>query len=123
VVAIFSHILLQGRAPVVFGRGTPTRDYVHVTDVALALEAASGAGGTYNIATGIETPVSTILAMLQEAAGTSIEPQLAPLREGELTRSCMDPSRAARDLGWTAGVDLHEGIAATFESFASAAVS
>ena len=123
VVAIFSHALLNGRRPTVFGDGAPTRDYVHVEDVARALEAAIGVAGTFNVATGRETSVTTILELLQEAAGTDVEPVPAPLREGELMRSCMDPARAARELGWRAEIELSDGLAATFQSFARTAVS
>ena len=42
VVAIFSDHLYTGRAPKLYGHGTPTRDYVYVGDVVRALLAASG---------------------------------------------------------------------------------
>jgi UDP-glucose 4-epimerase len=124
VVAIFSDRLWRGEAPTLFGFGEPTRDYVHVHDVAAALIAATGKGGTFNISTGIETSVEQIFAQLQEAAGTSITPELAPLRTGELRRSCMDPSRAERELGWRAKTDLSDGLPSTYraliEEFAAA---
>jgi UDP-glucose 4-epimerase len=127
VVAILSDRLWRGEAPTLYGFGKPTRDYVHVHDVARALLAAIGTAGTFNIATGIEMPVSAIFEMLQAAAGTSLVPQLVPLRAGELNRSCMDPSRAAQQLGWRPAVELHEGLRRTYEElvaeFASAAPS
>jgi UDP-glucose 4-epimerase len=127
VVAILSDRLWRGEAPTLYGFGKPTRDYVHVHDVARALLAAIGTAGTFNVATGTETPVSTIFELLQSAAGTSLVPQLAPLREGELNRSCMDPSRAAEHLGWRPTVELHEGLRRTYEElvvgFAGAAPS
>ena len=114
VVAIFSHLLWRGQTPKVFGDGKPTRDYVHVRDVARAMLAAVANGGTFNVSTGIETDVLHLLEGLQQAAGTSIEPELAPLREGELERSCMDPSRAERELGWRAEIPLDEGLKQTY---------
>lgn len=114
VVAIFTYRLHARRSPRLFGRGTPTRDYVHVSDVVAALMAASGHAGIYNVATGVETDVATILRMLQETAGTTIEPELAPLREGELERSCLDPSTARDRLGWTAQVPLERGLQETY---------
>jgi UDP-glucose 4-epimerase len=116
VVAIFSHMLWQGEAPTLFGFGKPTRDYVHVDDVARALLAARGQGGTYNISTGTETDVSTLFETLQSVAGTSASPELAPLRAGELERSCMNPGRAERDLQWRASVSLNEGLRSTYQS-------
>ena len=85
VVAIFTNHLYEGRAPKLFGHGTPTRDYVYVGDVVDALLSASGRSGTYNVATGVETDVTSVWSELSAAAGKQIEPQLADLRPGELT--------------------------------------
>ena len=116
VVAIFSHQLWRGQSPTLFGFGKPTRDYVHVHDVVSALLAASGHAGVFNISTGVETPVSRIFELLRAAANATVEEGLAPLREGELERSCLDPSRAQAQLGWEARIELPAGIAATYQA-------
>lgn len=116
VVAIFTHHIYTGRSPRIFGEGRPTRDYVHVSDVVAALRAASGTPGVYNVATGIETDVMTLWNTLLAESGADIEPTMAPLREGELERSCMDPSRAREELGWQARVGLHEGLVETYRA-------
>jgi UDP-glucose 4-epimerase len=116
VVSIFSHLLWQGQPPRVFGYGKPTRDYVHVYDVARALIAAAGRGGTFNVSTGIETDVATLLAALQRIAGTSIVPEEAPLRPGELERSCLDPTRAHTQLHWRAEIGIEEGLKSTYQA-------
>jgi UDP-glucose 4-epimerase len=116
VVAIFSNSLWRGAAPTLFGFGKPTRDYVHVHDVARALLAALGHGGVFNISTGVETPVSRLYELLRAAAGSYVEGELAPLREGELERSCIDPSRAREQLDWQAEIGLEEGLAATYRA-------
>lgn len=116
VVAIFTHHLHIRRSPKVFGYGKPTRDYVHVLDVVSALRAASGTAGTFNVATGVETDVMAVWDMLARASGSRVEPELAPLREGELERSCMDPSRARRELGWEALIPLERGLHETYEA-------
>jgi UDP-glucose 4-epimerase len=114
VVSIFSLRLWRGEAPTLYGNGLPTRDYVHVSDVVAALLAASGHAGVFNVATGVETDVAALYAELQRAAGTALEPQLAPLREGELERSCMDPSLARETFGWQAAISLQEGLHSTY---------
>jgi UDP-glucose 4-epimerase len=114
VVAIFSYKLWRGEVPTLYGHGKPTRDYVHVKDVARALLMAVGQGATFNISTGVETDVTHILETLQHAAGTSVSPELAPLRPGELERSCMDPARAASRLGWRPEVGLADGLSQTY---------
>jgi len=116
VVAIFADHLYTGRAPTLYGHGKPTRDYVYVADVVDALLSASGRSGTYNIATGVETDVSTVWRELSAAAGKQIDAQLADLRPGELTHSCLDVSLAAGELGWRAQVAIAEGLRLSYEA-------
>lgn len=127
VVAIFSHHLYSGRAPKLYGHGKPTRDYVYVGDVVSALLAASGKSGTYNVATGVETDVATVWKELQAAAESSsapgaapdpgsLEPELADLRPGELQQSCLDTSRAQRELGWSPQMSISDGLRRTYEA-------
>jgi UDP-glucose 4-epimerase len=116
VVAIFSYHLWRGRPSTVFGFGKPTRDYVHVADVARALLAATGQGGVFNISSGVETSAASIFEQLQTHARRSIEPELAPLRPGELQRSCMNPDKAARELSWRAEIPLELGLRETYDA-------
>jgi UDP-glucose 4-epimerase len=116
VVAIFTDHLHSGRTPKLYGHGRPTRDYIYVADVVRALLAASGRSGTYNIATGVETDVSTIWRELSAVAGKDIQPELADLRPGELQHSRLDVSRAERELGWRAEVPIEEGLRLTYRA-------
>jgi UDP-glucose 4-epimerase len=120
VVAIFSDRLLGGTQPTVYGDGTQTRDYVHVADVADAFSVAAErpVGGAFNVGRGTEVSVLEILAELQDAAGTSLEPRFEPLRAGELTRSALDPAAIAAKLGWRARIGLRDGLRDTFRSYA-----
>jgi UDP-glucose 4-epimerase len=114
VVAIFSEHLHSGRAPKMFGHGTPTRDYIYVGDVVSALIAANGRRGTFNIATGSETDVATLWRVLRDEAGADVEPELRDLRPGELKRSCLDCSLAERELGWRAAIGIDDGLRRTY---------
>jgi UDP-glucose 4-epimerase len=116
VVAIFSYRLWAGERPVLFGRGRASRDYVHVQDVVDAMLRASGVGGVYNISAGREVPVIEIFELLKAESGIDVEPELAPLREGELERSCMDPTAAKKRFGWVAEIPLEQGIPETYRA-------
>jgi UDP-glucose 4-epimerase len=120
VVAIFSDRLRRGEQPVVYGHGEPTRDYVHVRDVARAFTLAADGkkAGTFNIGRGEEVTVLELLDAVQEAAGTDVEPRLEALRPGELERSAIDSAAAARELGWRPQIPFREGIAETFRWYA-----
>jgi UDP-glucose 4-epimerase len=119
VVSILSNLLWQGEAPTLFGQGRATRDYVHVSDVAEAMLRATGTSGTFNVSTGRESQVLEIFELLSSAAGVTIEPRLAQLREGELERSCMDPTHAERVLGWRAQISLEVGVPETYRALIS----
>jgi UDP-glucose 4-epimerase len=114
VVAIFCGRLAEGKAPIVFGDGTQTRDWVEVSDVVRAnlLAAESDVVGSINIGHGQETSVLDLLAALREASRDRplVEPEFAPARLGEVQRSCLDVSRAREELGWEAQVTLREGL-------------
>jgi UDP-glucose 4-epimerase len=115
VVAIFCGQRVEGRAPTVFGDGRQTRDWVEVGDVVLAnLRAAdSDLTGPVNIGWGRETSVLDLLSALDDVGsdfGALREPRFAPERPGEVRRSCLDVSRARRELGWDAEVALRDGL-------------
>jgi UDP-glucose 4-epimerase len=119
VVAIFCGKLLEGKACTIYGRGSQTRDYVFVGDVAAAnlLAAERGFDGALNIGTGIETDVNRLCELLSRAAGVPGAPIYAAARPGEQQRSCIDPSAAARALDWRPRVSLEDGLAHTLDWF------
>lgn len=121
VVSIFVSRLLEGRPLTIFGDGTQTRDYVYVKDVAranlLAGSVAVSRGDrldvpAFNIGTGRETSVNDLAAHVGRALGREPAIEYAAARPGELYRSCLDISKAARELGWTPQASFDEGMKA-----------
>ena len=114
MVAIFCGALIDGRRPTVYGDGRQTRDWVEVSDVARAnlMAAESDVTGPFNIGRGEETSVLDLIDALNDVSdrGPLAEPEFAPARPGEVSRSCLDVSRARAELGWTAEVGLREGL-------------
>ena len=119
VVAIFTRALLDGRRPVVFGDGSATRDYVYVEDVTDAcVRAAAFEGGAYlNIGTGVETTVIDLFRKLRALVGGRLSPEFANKRRGEVSRSALDASLAARKIGWRPWTSLDQGLAMTVDWF------
>jgi UDP-glucose 4-epimerase len=56
--------------------------------------------------------VLDLLAALNDVAdgAAPLDPEFAEERPGEVRRSCLDASRARRELGWEAEVELREGL-------------
>ena len=116
VVAIFLGALSRGEQAKIFGDGTQTRDYVYVGDVARATTSTVGQDhGVFNVGTGRETSVVELYELCARVAGSDISAEQAPARLGELQRSFLDPTRAATELGFTAMVELEDGLRATWD--------
>jgi UDP-glucose 4-epimerase len=114
VVALFCGHLVDGTRPTVYGDGGQTRDWVDVSDVVRANLVAAGSELTepVNVGQGRETSVLELLDALNSVSdrGRLAEPQFLPERSGEVRRSCLDVTRAKRDLGWEARVSLSDGL-------------
>jgi UDP-glucose 4-epimerase len=116
VVAIFLGALDRGERAKIFGDGRQTRDYVYVGDVARATTSTIGQDrGVFNVGTGRETSVAELYELCARVAGSDEPAEHAPARLGELQRSFLDPELAARELGFTAMVDLEDGLRATWD--------
>ena len=119
VVAIFTERLLERKAPVIFGTGEHTRDYVYIGDVVesnvLALE--NGDGGVFNIGCGVETNVHEVYEAVSRAFGEmALEAESGPAVP-EVERIALDCSRAREVLGWEPRVDFATGVKLTVRSY------
>lgn len=112
VVARFLSDLRQGRAPMVFGDGHQTRDFVHVADVADAFFKActSPPAGIVNVASGVETSVLQIRDLIGSATGSRLATRHADPIPGEPTRVALSTERAQMALGWAPTIPLSVGI-------------
>ncbi len=119
MVAISCQRLLSGLPPRVTGDGTQTRDFVFVEDVARAnlLAAANPINGPVNIGTGRGTSINEVAETLIRLAAHPGNKEAAPARPGEVQANFLNPSRARSRLGWSAEVDLEEGLRRTLQSF------
>jgi UDP-glucose 4-epimerase len=114
VVAIFMGLLHEGGTATIFGNGRQTRDYIFVGDVVDAMLAALGRSGVFNVGTGVETSVLELYGAIERASRIDRPAQFAEARLGELQRSVLDASLAARELGWLPAHTLAEGLGATW---------
>ena len=118
VVAIFMGALREAATPRIYGDGSQTRDYVFVGDVVRAfVTALEHDGGVFNVGTGVETSVVALYGAVAQASGVERDPEFAEPRLGELQRSVLDASLAARALGWRPEHALADGLARTWASF------
>jgi UDP-glucose 4-epimerase len=58
--------------------------------------------------------VVELYELCRRVAGSEVSAEHGPPRAGELARSVLDPSRAASELGFSAFVELEDGLEATW---------
>lgn len=118
VIAIFLGAWREGRRLTVYGDGTAERDYLHASEVCDAVLAAldSTVTGVYNVGTGVATSVNKLIDLMTEVLGPSAGVDRVAARPGEIQRSCVDPSKAARDGLWRSRIPLREGLERTARS-------
>jgi UDP-glucose 4-epimerase len=106
--------IAAGQPPLIFGDGLQTMDFVYTTDIARAniLAAASDVDeGVYNIASEQETSLRGLAEALLKTMGSDQSIEFGPERQvNGVTRRLASTEAARRDLGWTAGVGLDEGL-------------
>ena len=119
VVAIFIKKLLAREVPTINGSGEQTRDFVYVMDVAMAVKAAFDrkVTGIFNIGTATETSVNQLYDILGDSVGQKVSPNRVAAKFGEQMRSCIDPSRATKELGWRPTRSISQGLKETCEWF------
>jgi UDP-glucose 4-epimerase len=106
--------ITAGLPPLIFGDGLQTMDFVFTTDIARAnLLAVSSKinEGVYNVASGVETSLRGLAEALLAAMGSNLGVEHGPDRPvNGVTRRQASTEAASRDLGFTADVDLAEGL-------------
>lgn len=117
VIPRFVEAATAGAAPVVFGDGGQTRDFVYVGNVADAnLRAATApcaAGGVFNVGGGTQISLLDLLEALGGVTGRRLKPEFLPARAGEVYHSRADISGAREVLGYEPTLTLAEGLAHT----------
>lgn len=115
VIAIFAGCWARGVPLTIYGDGSAERDYLYVADAVAAILAALDRGtvGTYNIGTGVATSVTELVRQMTALLGPPKDVIRAAERQGEIQRSCLDSSKAARDGLWRSSIPLTDGLRRT----------
>ena len=111
VIPKFVSAYLEGRAPVIFGDGVQTRDFVYVRDVVRANILASEAGvpGVYNIASGTRTSLNELSEIIKRITGSKIDPIYSEARAGDIRDSVADITNA-EEMGYSPEYSLERGL-------------
>ena len=113
--------MLNGADELRLGSTSPRRDFTFVTDTCAGLLAGLAAdleaGDVVHLGTGRSVSIGELVELCREITGSKsrVTVEHARVRPGgsEVQVLLSDPSLALEKLGWTAGVDLHEGVERT----------
>ena len=104
----------RGESPTILGDGSEAFDFVAVEDCALANVRAMQAEASdrfYNVGTGTRTSLKELAELLLDLTGSSQPIKFAPRSTATLVRNRIgDPKRAAAEIGFTAQIELREGL-------------
>ena len=107
--------LEKGGAPIIFGDGRQTMDFVHVSDVARANilgVKANVSDEVFNVASGKETSLAQLAQLLTSVMSRNgLSPEFAPERSvNPVPRRLASTEKAERMLGFRPSVTLEEGL-------------
>ena len=115
VIAQFADDIAHGRAPKLYGDGTQTRDFTHVSDVVSAIErtAEEQLQGIYNVGTGRQISFNQLVELLNDVLDADVDPEYVenPIPESVYVHDTMaDATKLREATGWEPHIDLEEGL-------------
>lgn len=115
VVAQFADNIAGGHSPVLYGDGSQTRDFVHVSDVvrALVLAGERHLDGVYNVGTGVPRSFNDVVESVTAEMGSDAQPEYVdnPIPDDVYVHdTCADYTKLNDATGWEPEVGFNEGV-------------
>jgi UDP-glucose 4-epimerase len=119
VIAAFATRMLRGQRPVIYGDGSQSRDFTFIDNVVhanlLASDAPKVCGEVVNIGCSAAIDLSAMVRDFNRLLRTSLEPEYAPPRAGDVKHSLADVSAARRVLGYEPQTTFADGLERTLK--------
>jgi UDP-glucose 4-epimerase len=115
-VGVFLNNAIKDIPLAIWGDGSVTRDYIHVSDVAEAFVQAlayRGSKRVFNISSGIGTSLNELIAMLENVLGRSVNRDYFPGRLFDVPVSILCNKLAFEELNWSPRVSMRDGLERT----------
>jgi UDP-glucose 4-epimerase len=110
----FIQRLKNRQAPIIYGDGKQTRDFVYVADVVranlLACEQEAAIGQVFNITTGRGVSLLDLMEELSDLLGVQIQPEFQAERAGDIKHSLGNGDLIAKTLLFAPATTLREGL-------------
>lgn len=115
VVSIFADKIAERTAPVIFGNGEQTRDFIYVKDVARANVKALEAQGNIcvNVSTQTQITVNELWETMVKAADIHLKAEHQAERPGDILHSTLCNQKTLEVLQWIPQTSLETGLKET----------
>jgi UDP-glucose 4-epimerase len=117
-VTVFLHRALRRETIDIWGDGSITRDYLHISDVAEAFARAldyTGPDSVFNVSSGAGTSLNELISVLEDVLGRPVACRYLDRRPFDVPVSILSNALAREQLGWAPQITLREGITRTAE--------
>ncbi|MFB6078715.1 MAG: NAD-dependent epimerase/dehydratase family protein [Halarchaeum sp.] len=112
-VSQFAEQIANGESPVLWGDGSQTRDFTHVSDIVdgIVRAAEERLDGVYNLGTGASYSFNEMVEMINDALGTDVEPEYEPVPiDNYVFHTKADASKIREATGWAPEISFEEGV-------------
>ncbi len=116
VITNFSDRISQGQAPVIYGDGSQSRDFVSVDDIVRAIILGANFDNgisdydVFNIASGRSITINELAYMMIDSFKLDLTPIYQNERNGDVKYASVDISRAGENLGFIPQTDLRTKV-------------
>lgn len=120
VLIHFLRSLSEGKTVRIYENGGITRDFVHVSDIASAIQACiegKGAAGVYDIGSGERLTLQAVAGQICELTSGPAPEYCDLYRLGDVRHAAADIDDAKSALGWAPRMSLKDGLMGLIEFF------
>jgi dTDP-L-rhamnose 4-epimerase len=114
VAAVFRSMVARGEAPLVYEDGRPTRDFIHVSDVAAAHKEVMRLSLTgfraFNVASGAPHSIYDVASTLSAARGGPEPVITGKYRIGDVRHIVASPKLLMQETGWRPAITFDAGM-------------
>ena len=121
IYGVYTEVLIRwmdriaaGQAPLIFGDGKQTMDFIYIEDIARANILAAKADVTddvFNVASGVESSLNDLAYSLAKVMKSDLTPEYGPERKvNAVSRRLADVIKAKNLIGFEAEVSLEQGL-------------
>ena len=118
VITKFIERLKEGKAPIIFGKGSQIRDFISVDDIAKANLMAMNCNKSnllVNIGSGKAISILELANMMIKISGIELNPTFTKSLQGDIEKSHADISLAKKSFGWKPEITLQEWLNGTIK--------